>query len=89
MAKMHKVGARNREQNLTAFRIIDLRATTIQPEIERHADSPEKAAEEHFGMRLFRSGKKADLVCRIYWHSREDLNMVRLYSRPREGGHSA
>lgn len=62
------------------FRVVDLRAGTIRPEVEIQADSPEEAAAIALGVRVFRGGSRENLVCRVYWESRGNLNMVRLYS---------
>lgn len=66
------------------FRIVDLRSTTVTPEYTVEENSPERAAEIALGMKVFRSGDRKNLVCRVYWHSRDNLNMVRLYSQPVE-----
>ena len=66
------------------FRVVDLRSMTITPEYNVEENSPERAAEIALGMRVFRSGGRKNLVCRVYWQSQESLNMVRLYSQPGE-----
>jgi phage-related baseplate assembly protein len=66
---------------LPSFRIIDLRSTTIEPELHAEAKSPEQAAESALGMKLVRAGHPRNLVCRVYWQDAASTNMVRLYSK--------
>jgi len=66
------------------FRVVDLRSMTITPEYNVEENSPERAAEIALGMRVFRSGDRRNLVCRVYWQSRHGLNMVRLYRQTDE-----
>lgn len=66
------------------FRVVDLRSMTITPEYNVEESSPEGAAEIALGMRVFRGGDRKNLVCRVYWQSRDSLNMVRLYSQAGE-----
>lgn len=63
------------------FRIVDLRDAQNQAEHQLEAQTPEAAAGEVLGMRLFRSGAKRDLICRVYWQSPGGTNMVRLYGK--------
>lgn len=63
------------------FRIVDLREAQNQAEHHLEAQTPEAAAGEALGMRLFRSGAKRDLICRVYWQSPGGTNMVRLYGK--------
>ncbi len=64
---------------MPVFRIVDMRASTIVPEAQIEAESPEAAAQQALGMKVFRGGVTRNLVCRVYWQSRDNLNMVRLY----------
>jgi hypothetical protein len=64
------------------FRVVDLRSTTITPEYTIEENSPERAAEIALGTSVIRNGDRKNLVCRVYWQSKESLNMVRLYSQP-------
>lgn len=64
------------------FRVIDLRANTIVPEIKVEAKSPEEAAEKALGVMLVRSGLPKTLACRVYWTEGGQTNMVRLYGQP-------
>lgn len=66
------------------FRVVDLRTMTITPEYNVEENSPERAAEIALGMKVFRSGGRKNLVCRVYWQGREGLNMVRLYNQSGE-----
>lgn len=64
------------------YRVVDARGQTIAGEHTVSANTPEAAARQALGMDLVRSGRKADLVARIYWQlNDEPKNMVRLYSR--------
>ncbi|KKB07368.1 hypothetical protein [Devosia chinhatensis] len=66
------------------FEVVDLRTDLIcASEMVEGAASPEEAARRVLGIDVFRSGKRQDLVARVYWQRRgEPKNMVRLYSRP-------
>jgi hypothetical protein len=64
------------------YRVVDARGSTIQGEHEVTATSPEAAAKAALGIDLVRSGRRNDLVARIYWQERGNpTTMVRLYSR--------
>lgn len=65
---------------MPVFRVIDLRQVLVAPERQVEAKSPEEAAELALGLRVFRGGARDSLVCRVYWESNGNLNMVRLYS---------
>ena len=67
--------------SVPSFRIIDLRTGTIEPEQHADAKSPEQAAEQVLGLKLFRAGHPRNLVCRVYWQDANNTNMVRLYSK--------
>lgn len=67
----------------TSYRIVDVRPT---PTLEFDVDgkSPELAASKLFGMSLVRSGLPKRQVCRVYWKSGDDTNVVKLYERASE-----
>lgn len=67
---------------MTEYRVIDLRSAVIEPEaVLVDATSPENAAETILGIKLVRSGAKAQLCARVYWQNpSQPTNMVRLYS---------
>lgn len=71
---------------MTEYRVIDLRTGLIDPEtVAIEASSPESAAEAVLGIRLVRSGAKANLKARVYWQlSGQPKNMVRLYGEVEE-----
>jgi hypothetical protein len=60
------------------FRIVDVRD---EPPVELVTEgaSPERAAEELLSLKLIRSGRPPNLVCRVFWQNGENTNMVRLY----------
>lgn len=64
---------------MTLFRIVDLRKSAASQDIQVEANSPEDAAALILGMHVFRGGTAGNVVCRVYWQSRDSLNMVRLY----------
>lgn len=55
----------------------------VEPERLVDAGSPEEAALKALGMAAVRGGKPNRLVCRVYWQTSDNTNMVRLY-RPIE-----
>jgi len=65
------------------FEVVDLRTDIIYAsETVAGAASPEEAARKVLGMDVFRSGRRQDLVARVYWQRPgEAKSMVRLYSR--------
>lgn len=65
------------------FEVIDLRSDTIETsEIVENVSSPEEAARKALGIDVFRSGRKHNLVARVYWQrAGEPKNMVRLYAK--------
>jgi len=66
----------------TNYRVIDARGTVIQAEQTVTASSPEDAARQVFGSELARSGKRDNLVARVYWQLPDaPKNMVRLYTK--------
>lgn len=66
----------------THYRVIDARGTTIQTEQTVTATSPEDAAKQVFGADLARSGRRDNLVARVYWQlPNSPTNMVRLYTK--------
>lgn len=73
-------------RSMTSYRVMDLRSDTI--DILEHnvpAKSPEDAARTVLGLELVRSGRKPDLVARVYWQTDgQPMNMVRLYSKVAE-----
>ena len=69
---------------MAEFRVIDLRTGMIEPETVVDANSPEDAAERALGIMAYRSGAPRNLICRVYWAKRGAMNMVRLYSEPRD-----
>jgi hypothetical protein len=68
---------------MTEYQVVDLR-DQINPMTPVQATSPEDAATKVLGIAVFRSGRRPDLVARVYWNSAEARNMVRLYSVPAE-----
>lgn len=66
---------------MPTFRIVDLRQDDPKSEILVDARIPEHAAERALGMKLGRSGRPQNLVCRVYWADDKDTNMVRLYQK--------
>lgn len=65
------------------FEVIDLRTEIIaSAKMVEDASSPEDAARKALGIDVFRSGRRSDLVARVYWQRMgEPKNMVRLYSK--------
>ena len=68
---------------MTEYKIVDLRAETIEAEPRIvDAKSPEKAAEFLLGLQLVRGGQPHDLRARVYSQTPGNpLTMVRLYER--------
>lgn len=66
------------------FEVVDLRSKTISAATSvENATSPEDAARQALGIDVFRSGKRQDLVARVYWQRMgQPKNMVRLYAKP-------
>lgn len=69
------------------YRVVDLRSDTISPhECTASGPTPEKAASDTLNVELVRSGVPANLAARVYWKDhKEQVNMVRLYSRVTAG----
>jgi len=67
------------------FEVVDVRTDIIEASATiEGASSPEDAARKALGIEVFRSGRRQDLVARVYWQRMgEPKNMVRLYSKPR------
>ena len=65
------------------FEVIDLRSETIETsELVENVSSPEEAARKFLGIDVFRSGRRQNLVARVYWQrAGEPKNMVRLYAK--------
>ncbi len=65
------------------FEVIDLRSETIETsELVENVSSPEEAARKVLGIDVFRSGRRQNLVARVYWQrAGEPKNMVRLYAK--------
>lgn len=64
---------------MPTFRIIDLRSDSPEAEHVVSDTSPESAAGAALGLALVRAGSPSRLVCKVYWQSANDTNMVRLY----------
>lgn len=64
------------------FRVVDTRGNASGDDKTVEADTAEAAARLVFGADLVRSGRKSDLVARVYWQlPGAPVNMVRLYTR--------
>jgi hypothetical protein len=66
------------------YRVVDVRSDVIDPTETTivGARSPEDAARQALDLELVRSGRRKDLVARIYWQPPgQPMNMVRLYRR--------
>lgn len=66
------------------YRVVDVRSDVIDPTeiIITNARSPEDAARQALDLDVVRSGRRKDLVARVYWQSLgQPMNMVRLYRR--------
>lgn len=66
-----------------SYRVVDVRTDIIEAEIIiEGARSPEDAVRQALGVEVVRSGRRKDLVARVYWQSLgHPTTMVRLYSR--------
>ena len=67
-----------------SYRVVDLRNGTVDPSeiIIEGARSPEDAVRQALDLQVVRSGRREDLVARVYWQPLgQPMNMVRLYSR--------
>lgn len=66
------------------YRVIDLR-NSLENAAEitiEGARSPEDAVRQALGIHVARSGRRQDLVARVYWQpAGQPVNMVRLYTR--------
>lgn len=63
------------------FRVVDTRDDAGDDKTVQ-ADTAEAAGRLVFGADLVRSGRRADLVARVYWQlPGAPVNMVRLYTR--------
>lgn len=71
---------------LPQYRIVDIRKV---PPVELVAEgaSPERVAEDLLSLKLIRSGKSPNLVCRVFWQNGETMNMVRLYTPKTDDAH--
>lgn len=72
-------------ETMTEYRVVDLGTSVIDPEdrIITGVTTAEAAAEAALGLKLVRSGRKADLRARVYFQMPGGpLNMVRLYTPP-------
>lgn len=67
-----------------SFQVIDLRSELVgASESIEGVSSPEEAAKRILGIEVFRSGRRQDLVARVYWQRTGEAKcMVRLYSKP-------
>lgn len=77
--------AEGKEQMPLSYRVVDLASGGAEPveHLVEGVASPEAAAEKALGIRLFRSGRKAELRARVYFQRPgTPLSMVRLYTRP-------
>lgn len=65
------------------FEVVDLRSeVSMASAMVEGAVSPEDAARKILGMDVFRSGRRQDLVARVYWQGTGGpKNMVRLYAK--------
>lgn len=66
------------------YRVVDVRGDIDEATetIIAGARSPEDAARQALGLDLVRSGRRKDLIARVYWQSPgQPMNMVRLYRR--------
>lgn len=65
------------------YRVVDLRTDDIAAEITiDNARSPEDAVRQALGEDVVRSGRRKELVARVYWQAiGQPVNMVRLYRR--------
>lgn len=61
------------------FRIVDLRNGSDRAEYVVIDERPENAAALALGLKLVRAGSPSRLICKAYWQSGDDTNMVRLY----------
>ena len=62
------------------YQVIDTRTDQINPLVRVDAASPEEAVSLALGVQAFRSGRRHDLVARVYWSTPGNRNMIRLYS---------